>query len=110
FSIVRNGYLIDIRLLDGMDPVIVSGGDRGWPGGVFAIKFREGAHETVVEYMSLRDNELRPMGKVASNAACIFQHPEHKTMVLAVDEDKGAAIESTFEIQQNQLKKLKEVR
>ena len=94
WSVMRDGYLLKIEVVDGVAPAIVLLPTPHVKG--FGILYKAGARQSVLDLVIVSMNgfdNVRP-GKISSNLECIYVG--EKDTLLAVSENRGQLIIERF--------------
>jgi hypothetical protein len=107
FAVYKNGFLIKLRILDGVLPSIVSPAISAWPVSIFGIRMNQGGHERLIKYFSLYNDDVPELGEIGSNGACILSRPKMIGLIESVNEESGSVFLSAYKIEESGVKKVK---
>lgn len=108
WSVMRNGYLLKIEVIDGIGPTLASIPNMHMNG--FGILYKAGANQSVLDLVILSNgifDNVRP-GQISSNLSCIYAGDTDK--LLSVSEHEGQLTIDQFQINEGTLKTLPTIR
>lgn len=106
YAVYRDKFLVKIGVLDGAAPAIVPAGKFQLPPNLIGIQFIQGGHQRTLAYFSLHTDEVREVGSIGTNSACIFQRPGKIGQVESVDEDRGKLTLTAYKVEPARVRKV----
>ncbi|NHZ35823.1 hypothetical protein [Massilia rubra] len=106
YAVYRDGFLLKIGALDGAAPAIVPAGKFQLPPSLIGIQFIQGGHQRTLKYFSFHSDEVKEVGSIGTNSACIFQRPGKNGVLESVDEDRGNLTLTTYKVEAAKIRKL----
>ncbi|UOD29375.1 hypothetical protein INH39_28870 [Massilia violaceinigra] len=106
YAVYRDKFLIKIGVLDGAAASVVPAGKFKIPPTLVGIQFIQGGHQRTLMYFSLNTNEVREIGSIGTNSACIFQRPGKNGLLESVDEDRGKLTLTRYKVESSRIRKV----
>ncbi|MCG2585966.1 hypothetical protein [Massilia sp. TS11] len=108
WSVMRNGYLLKIEMIDGYGPALTSIPTLHSSG--FGLLYKSGARQSVLDLVVLSKGSFHNLmpGRISSNLACIYRG--NNNAVFAVSESGGQFTIERFVFRDDVIKTLPPIR
>lgn len=104
YAVYLDKFLIKIGVLNGAAAAIVPAGKFHILPTLVGIQYIQGGHQRTLMYFSLDPDEVRQIGSIGTNSACIFQRPGKNGLLESVDEDRGKLTLTRYKVESSRIR------